>query len=130
MATSTLTIQIDDNLKEKGEAVFSRFGLNFTEALNLFVRKSVEEDKIPFESEDVFDLDGPYTEEEEALLYSPENVTEILERVKRLDAGEGITFEWDEFKAMSKELLDSPKIESPTLERVRERHLQQTKKAF
>ena len=104
MATSTLTIQIDENLKEKGEAVFSRFGLNFTEALNLFVRKSVEEDKIPFESEDVFDLDGPYTEEEEARLYSPESIADILERVKRLDAGEGVTYTLDELRNMATEL--------------------------
>ena len=90
MATSTYTIQIDDDLRKKGEMIFNRFDLDLDEAINLFVKKSVEADNIPFMIEEDIDLDAPYTEEEEALCYSPSNVAAVLEGVKSLDAGKGI----------------------------------------
>src|SRR5215469_14129290 len=100
--TTSLTIQIDNDLKEKAESLFSRFGLNMTEAINLFVRKSVDEDRFPFEIEDDFDLDGPYTEEEDAILYHPKNVAAILEGFKQLDEGKGIEVTVEELRAMIK----------------------------
>jgi len=106
MATSTLMIEIDDNLKEKGEILFNRFGLDITDAFNMFIRKSVEENKLPFDIDDEFDLDGPYTEEEEARFYRPSNVNAILEAKKSLEEGNGISMTMEEFRAMSKRIRE------------------------
>ncbi len=43
-----VTIRIDKDLKEKADVLFSRLGLNMTTALNVFLRKAVNESAIPF----------------------------------------------------------------------------------
>ena len=106
MATSTLTIEIDDNLKEKGEVFFGKFGLDISEAFSLFISKSLEENKLPFKLNEESDLDGPYTEEEEAHFYRPSNVAAILEAKKSLEEGKGIEMTMDEFRAMSKRIRE------------------------
>jgi addiction module RelB/DinJ family antitoxin len=43
-----ITIRVDRNLKERAESLFSRLGMNMSTALNVFLRKAVSEDAIPF----------------------------------------------------------------------------------
>jgi addiction module RelB/DinJ family antitoxin len=43
-----VTIRVDRKLKENAEALFDRFGMNMTTALNVFLRKVVEDRAIPF----------------------------------------------------------------------------------
>lgn len=43
-----LTLQIDSNLKEQAEALFSSLGLNLEEAITLFLEASVQQGSIPF----------------------------------------------------------------------------------
>ena len=43
-----VTIRVDKNLKERAEALFDRLGMNMSTALNVFLRKAVEESAIPF----------------------------------------------------------------------------------
>ena len=43
-----LTLQIDSNLKEQAEALFSSFGLTLEEAITLFLEASVQHGSIPF----------------------------------------------------------------------------------
>jgi DNA-damage-inducible protein J len=40
---------MEKSLKEQAENLFSELGLNMTTALNVFVRQSVRQGKIPFE---------------------------------------------------------------------------------
>jgi DNA-damage-inducible protein J len=40
---------MDKNLKEQADQLFSELGMNMTTALNVFVRQSVRQGKIPFE---------------------------------------------------------------------------------
>jgi len=40
---------MDRELKEQAESLFSELGMNMTTALNIFVRQSVRQGKIPFE---------------------------------------------------------------------------------
>jgi DNA-damage-inducible protein J len=40
---------MDKTLKEQAENLFSELGMNMTTALNVFVRQSVRQGKIPFE---------------------------------------------------------------------------------
>ena len=46
--TEIITLQIDSNLKEKAEALFSSLGLTLEEAIILFLEASVQHGGIPF----------------------------------------------------------------------------------
>lgn len=43
-----VTIRVDKDLKESAEVLFDRFGMNMSTALNVFLRKVVDEKAIPF----------------------------------------------------------------------------------
>lgn len=43
-----ITIRVDKDLKERAENLFIRLGMNMSTALNVFLRKAVNEDAIPF----------------------------------------------------------------------------------
>ena len=43
-----VTIRVDKDLKENAEALFERMGMNMSTALNVFLRKAVDESAIPF----------------------------------------------------------------------------------
>ena len=47
--TTNLSIRMDKDLKEQADRLFSELGMNMTTALNIFVRQSVRQGKIPFE---------------------------------------------------------------------------------
>jgi len=56
--TTNLSIRMDKELKEQAEILFSELGMNMTTAMNVFVRQSVRQGKIPFE----IALQNPNTE--------------------------------------------------------------------
>jgi len=43
-----VTFRVDKDLKEKAEKLFDHLGLNMSTALNVFLRKAVDEAAIPF----------------------------------------------------------------------------------
>ena len=43
-----VTIRVDKDLKDRAENLFDRLGMNMTTALNVFLRKAVDEEAIPF----------------------------------------------------------------------------------
>ena len=43
-----VTIRVDKDLKESAERLFHRMGMNMSTALNIFLRKTVDEEAIPF----------------------------------------------------------------------------------
>ncbi|MDR2043643.1 MAG: type II toxin-antitoxin system RelB/DinJ family antitoxin [Clostridium sp.] len=47
--TTNVTVRMDKDLKEQAESLFAEMGMNLTTALNIFVRQSVRQRKIPFE---------------------------------------------------------------------------------
>lgn len=49
MANINVTIRIDENLKEEADRLFDDLGLSFTTAINVFVKQSLREGRIPFE---------------------------------------------------------------------------------
>ena len=49
MANTNVTIRIDDTLKAEADALFDELGMSFTTAVNVFVKQSVREGRIPFE---------------------------------------------------------------------------------
>lgn len=49
MATTSITIRMDENLKKQAEILFEDMGLNMTTAFTLFAKAVVRQNKIPFE---------------------------------------------------------------------------------
>lgn len=47
--TAAISMRIDPQLKTDAETVFGRFGLSITDAINVFLHKSVMEGGIPFD---------------------------------------------------------------------------------
>ena len=47
--TSNINIRIDDELKKEAEKLFNDLGINMSSAINVFLKQSVREQKIPFE---------------------------------------------------------------------------------
>ena len=45
---ASVTIRVDKNLKENADFLFEQLGLNMSVAFNMFLRKAVNEDAIPF----------------------------------------------------------------------------------
>ena len=49
MATTSITIRMDENLKRQAENLFDEMGLNMTTAFTVFAKTAVRQGKIPFE---------------------------------------------------------------------------------
>ena len=49
MATASITIRMDENLKKQAEAIFDDMGMNMTTAYTIFTKAVVRQGKIPFE---------------------------------------------------------------------------------
>ena len=49
MATTSITIRMDENLKKQAERLFEDMGLNMTAAFTIFTKAVVRQGKIPFE---------------------------------------------------------------------------------
>ena len=45
---SNITISMDSELKKEAEELFADLGMNFTTAVNVFVRQSVRRQELPF----------------------------------------------------------------------------------
>lgn len=48
MATTTLNIRTDKDIKNQAEAIFSELGISMTAAINMFLRSTIREHGIPF----------------------------------------------------------------------------------
>ena len=76
MATTSITIRMDENLKKQAERLFDEMGLTMTTAVTLFAKAVVRQHKIPFEiSADPF--------------YSEENQAHLRKAIAELEAGKG-----------------------------------------
>lgn len=80
MATTTITIRMDEKLKKQAEILFEDMGLNMTTAFTLFTKAVVRQNKIPFEiSADPF--------------YSESNMAHLRRGIDALNAGKGTEHE-------------------------------------
>ena len=46
---ATVTARVDENVKKEAEILFKKIGLNMSTAMNLFLKKCILEQGIPFE---------------------------------------------------------------------------------
>jgi len=49
MKTTSYSIRLDPEIKAKAESTFSEFGLNLSEAINVFLHMSIKRHGFPFE---------------------------------------------------------------------------------
>lgn len=49
MASASITIRMDENLKRQAENLFDSMGMNLTTAFTVFAKAAVREGRIPFE---------------------------------------------------------------------------------
>ncbi len=76
MATTSITIRMDENLKKQAEILFEDMGLNMTTAFTMFTKAVDRQNKIPFEiTADPF--------------YSEENQRHLKKAITDLEAGKG-----------------------------------------
>lgn len=92
MATTSLTIRMDENLKKQAETIFDDMGLSMTTAFTLFTKAVIRKRKIPFEIE--ADAD-PF--------WSDENQAHIKKSLEQLDNGQFIVKTMEELEAMANE---------------------------
>ena len=90
MSNVSMNIRMDKTIKEQAQELFSEFGLDMTTAINMFLRQSIREQKIPFELK----------------LNIPNNETlEALNEVKQMKENPSIGKAYDNVDDMIKELL-------------------------
>ena len=77
MATTSITIRMDDTLKAQAEALFADMGMNMTTAFTIFTKAAVKQGKIPFEI-----TGDPF--------YSDANQTRLLKAKAQIEAGNGM----------------------------------------
>ena len=49
MAKTSMNIRMDNEIKQQAKQLFAEFGLDMTTAVNIFLRQSIREHRIPFE---------------------------------------------------------------------------------
>lgn len=82
MATTSITIRMDENLKKQAEILFEDMGLNMTTAFTIFTKAVVRQNKIPFEiTADPF--------------YSEANMRVLNQRIADIESGKSILKEHD-----------------------------------
>lgn len=48
MANSTISIRVNDTLKEQAQSLFKEWGMDMSTAVNIFLSQTVREQRIPF----------------------------------------------------------------------------------
>jgi addiction module RelB/DinJ family antitoxin len=90
-----VTIRVDRDLKESAETLFNYLGLNMTNAINIFLRKAVDERGIPFPVKAENQGFGTLNADEVASAFTLAVNQEIIEKrkkglaVARFDAASG-----------------------------------------
>ena len=88
MATSTLTIQIDDNLRERVESFYGERGIDLSKAICNLLYRSIEQ-----EDND----DPPYTDHD--IFFSDSNVAAIMDSIESCKQGRVIEKTMKELRA-------------------------------
>ena len=74
MATENVSLELDADVKNQAQILFDKMGLTLETAINLFLKKSVREQSIPFETDDPF--------------YSEENINHLVKVTRAVDCGQ------------------------------------------
>ena len=75
-----INIRVDDDLKEKGEELFSSLGMTFSSAINIFISQAVREGGLPF---------AVTTRTGNAPFSSPENMERLRKSIAQMESTGG-----------------------------------------
>lgn len=89
MSTTNINIRIDKDLKKQAEVFFNDIGLNMSTAINIFIRQSLRQGKIPFEI-----VSDPF--------YNQSNLKALNHSLEQLKKGKTVSKSFDDLKAMEK----------------------------
>ena len=91
MASTSITVRMDEDLKKQAETLFDDMGLNMTTAFTIFAKAVVRQNKIPFEI-----VADPF--------YNESNQARLREAIADLNAGRNVIEKtMDELLAMENE---------------------------
>lgn len=76
---ATISIRVNDELKQKSQELFNALGMDMSTAITVFLSQSVRESKIPF-SISMTDENG----------FKPDEAKELRRRIADLKAGKGV----------------------------------------
>jgi len=88
--TATINIRIDPETKSSAEKLFSSFGITVTDAINIFLRKSIMEGGLPFEMKQ-----PRYNAETEAAMNEAKAIMNGQVQVKRYSSAHALFEELD-----------------------------------
>lgn len=103
MAEAIINFQTDSALKRDFERLCQEIGMNMSTAFNVYMKKAIRENRIPFEL--TGEPDGEITTTIPGKLLTEE---ELLEGVRELDAGFGVEVTMEELEAMGNEPPHGP----------------------
>jgi len=84
-----VNIRIDDSIKDQGERLFSTLGMNFSTAVNIFVRQAVREGGMPFL---ITTKSDPF--------FGETNMKVLRQSIQEAEEGKFVTKTMDELRAM------------------------------
>lgn len=108
METTNVTLRMEKGLKESADQLFNALGLSFSSAVNLFVRKALRTQSIPFEvsMSTMTPADKERMKLFEEVIASPEALRKLSE------IGEGANSSYDSLTSVeeTRALIDSIKV--------------------
>jgi DNA-damage-inducible protein J len=88
MATTSITIRMDEELKKQAEALFNDLGMNLTTAFTVFAKAAVRTQRIPFElSADPFFGAPNIARIRETLVDSSPNMIKTMTELEAMENG-------------------------------------------
>lgn len=90
MATTNITMRMDEDLKLQAEELFADLGLNMTSAFTIFIKQAIREQRIPF----TISREMPN-----------EETLEAMEEVRRMKRDPSLGKSYDDVDEMMRDLL-------------------------
>ncbi|MDR1840322.1 MAG: type II toxin-antitoxin system RelB/DinJ family antitoxin [Holophagales bacterium] len=86
--TINVTVELDKDIKESGEALFRSLGMNWSTAISALVSYSIKQGKIPFEVDKPEPLEFEYSAELEAEdpYFNRKTQAELCRRIADIEA--------------------------------------------
>lgn len=88
--TATMSIRLDKEVKDEAERFFGELGLTMSSAINIFIRQSLRQGKIPFELSLAAD---PF--------YGAANMAVLRKSIREAQTGKVVTRTMRDLKAMA-----------------------------
>lgn len=106
--TTSVNLRVEKNLKHQAEELFSQLGLNMTTAINMFLKQSVREQRLPFQATTgIYDRISPYTSNADSFDSYEEYISDKLKQSEiKLAEGKMSYYSADEIKAGLEALID------------------------